>query len=1101
MTRTGASACLVAAALLGRALAVMPDRASSGDAARFGLDRPEPARRPSPAPVSRAALGRSRAMSHGTARVRYQPQTGRISGLRGSLSGPDRGGPQEAAAAFLRDNRDVLGIDPARLRLNAARKAGPLTHLLYGQVHEGVPVEFSGVKFHVSEDGVVEGFDSSFLHDIRDPPAPAIGAIQAALSVARELGGGAPGGGGLVYVPVHRTGEVRLAWKFRASVARGLWVYYVDAKTGEVLFRYNDLRFAACGALSGNTCGAVYGQVYDVDPSSTPLTARAFPNQNVTVYGVSAPATTGSDGCFCSPASGKIVAGLQGPYVNVAHFNLPPAHYDNGGGAWFTAATPLSSPHPYPDGSGVPNGEVFSGLIESAGVPVPVPGGSRIVKVLPRFSSFQVGSVSGEGEILDDDQARLEDANGYLLASYLGDKGSFRGAAAQGLDPSLRLRLLANSSGRQPGFDVDVSSFLVLTGAFAVSAADSGFTWGPSMTSDGGQDEINVFYQISKMHDYLMADVNRSSAAPISVPVAAMTHAGPNLLNAFYNPDHNTISLGDALPFALDATVIRHEYVHFVIDKIYPILNFGQHGAISEAMADYFAASSLEMPSIGRFVAAALSPESSLRELRCDPVTQSPACRLFPGQWSGEIHNDSLPLSQALWEIRESAGRACADELAFQSLFFFPDSFQEFADAMLQVDARSPGLAPACGAAGSKQALLLARFAAHGIPVCDFGAGCAGDAFEPNDGTQSATDVTTRPVISATIFPAADLDFYTFGSGAGLIEAELQLPPNGPGAYVAYGLLLLDRQLNVLAEAIPPLDVNPTFDGGCPGGLSPGDACLTSSAKVLLRYNNPSENALYLLVQAGPGDAGSNSGTNSAVPYALRVDYPRAGALSAALISASFDNDVVSFSVFASTFVRFQNVSFNHAQLRDQAFGVLPQTRTDGASPYLTLLSSTAAGGRISGVLRLAPGFAARFPSVGTVYLEVFGANALQAAKRDDGNPSSLAYPQTLGFSNPIHLTGRGNALSAWNNVFNPRRGEKATFKYELAGSGHVSLRLYTLNGHLVSTLVDEDSPSGKGSVDWHGTNASGSTVASGIYLLHLDGPGVRMTRKVVVVK
>lgn len=87
------------------------------------------------------------------------------------------------------------------------------------------------------------------------------------------------------------------------------------------------------------------------------------------------------------------------------------------------------------------------------------------------------------------------------------------------------------------------------------------------------------------------------------------------------------------------------------------------------------------------------------------------------------------------------------------------------------------------------------------------------------------------------------------------------------------------------------------------------------------------------------------------------------------------------------------------------------------------------------------------------------------------------------------------------NNIFNPARGEKASFRYTLNFPGHVKLRIYTRTGMLVVTLVDEQRPAGASTVDWRGLNSAGDTVASGVYLARITGPGLARTHKVVVVK
>ncbi|MBI2363376.1 MAG: T9SS type A sorting domain-containing protein, partial [Elusimicrobia bacterium] len=510
----------------------------------------------------------------------------------------------------------------------------------------------------------------------------------------------------------------------------------------------------------------------------------------------------------------------------------------------------------------------------------------------------------------------------------------------------------------------------------------------------------------------------------------------------------------------------------------------GQFGAISEALADYFAASSLDLSTIGGYTAATFG-HGSLRELDCPART---ACVLYPTNWSGTIHEDSRMVSQALWAIRQGMvttlgaanGKKCADRLTFGALFYYPDSFADFERAMLALSARSAAAVPACGANSSQNGLIQARFADHGITT---GTGDL-DAYEPNDGMASAVDITTASAVVGRVYPAGDLDYFALGAGPGRMTLSLTLPESAssPGSYSALALTLIDRSFNVVATQVATLDVNPTLGGNCPESN-----CLSSRRTVTLNYDNPAANQFYLLVSAPQGDESAVSNNSSTRFYSLSASYPR-GPVAAGIVAASFDRDSIDFSVVVSTFVRDQAYHFSYAQLRDHNHAVLAGTRTDEVSPYLTLTSSSSAAGLVTGRVRLANSFTARYPAVGTVHLEVFGV-------------SLLGHTQTLGESTALALTAAGTSMTAYNNLFNPAVGEKATIKWETQGAGHVRLRLFTIAGQQVATLLDEDRPAGKGAVDWAGVNSVGQRVASGVYLLHIEAPGLEETKKIVVVK
>lgn len=1023
-------------------------------------------------------------------RVRYDGRTGLPSALVGGRTSPRPGRPEEAARAFLSSRGNLLGVEAANLALGARTNGRGHHHFLYRQQHRGIPVEFASVKIHVDARGSVIGAASSYepgLSLTTIPALPADAAVRAAELDAR--GGKSSGAPELVILPLESTGRAHLAWKVKLGASGAAWRYYVDATTGQILFRYNNLRFLC----ATGTNGIVEGMVYDIDPNTTPgPVARRFNNQYVYTGSAASRSVTGQDpdygqGFFCNVGNGKVAMSLQGPYVNVSEFRGPSAHYDNGGGVWSTINTPVSSPHPYLDAS------VHVSTIDLTGQ---VP--ANAVKFMPVFSTFKVGGFSGlnatdvaGGDITDDDQVTLSNQNGEPVASFIGDRGGFHGTAVHGKKMHITLR--SNDSVSNEGYDVSISSYLVLSNPDTdAGPGASSHTWTEADVPIARSAEINLFYHLNAMHDYFFADVNRSSAAPVTRPVVAMAHVGPNLVNAFYNPDFDNLFFGDVSQtapsdlFAVDATVSHHEYVHYLVEKIWSIQNFGQAGAISEGVADYFAASSLNRSSIGAYVCSSGRCGEGVSVLRELDSSLGGVKDLRTGGWTGEIHDDSVFLSQALWDIRRDRiqtldadadpgtnGRSCADGLVFESLLFFPESFLEFQDAMLRVD--QLGSVAACGGAGLNQGLIAGAFNTHGLILGQ------GDAYEPNDGFEGAVDISTLGAVTASIYPAADSDIWSFGAGAGLVQITLKLPRDG-SFYKAYQLRLFDRARRLVASAAPAYNGFGTIDGTC----DPSD-CTTTQSEVVLNYNNPDGGLLYLQVVGGDAP----SGVHSTVPYLLRADYPRVGALASSIVTASYDHDVISFNVDVSSFVTNQDWRFERAQLRDQSFQAMPNTQTNAppaAGDYLTLLSSSNAGGSIAGRVRIATGFAARFPAVGTVYLEVFGYNV-----RNSTN--------SLGLSNPINLTASQTALTAYNNLFNPLRGEKATIKYSVASPGRLTLKLYTITGTHVLTLFDDLVPPGKGSIDWNGRNFAGSTVASGVYIVRARGPALDKTQKIVILK
>jgi len=1069
------------------------------DAKRFGFDRATRILRKVPSSASRKALQDFNARSGSGWKATYSPRTGLPDSLLGGHDDRRVPGNIDATARnFLAAHNDVLGVDPTTLSVDRQTHGNGHQHLLYRQKYKGIPVEFAAVKVHLDSAGFVLGVHSTYEPDLSLPTSPSVPATAAAHSAVLDAGGGvARGTPSLVVVPLEADGKSHLAWKLRVDSLAGSWRYYVDAITGAVLFRYSTQEFFANPPFCLSS-GVVSGMVYDIDPSQTPgPVVRPFNDEYVYLGSGASRVVTSTDttyepGFFCGQVLAKSAMSLQGPWVSVSEFRGPSAHYDDGSGVWGTVATPVSSPHPYPNNANITNTINIAGLAPNA------------VEFLPVFTTFDVGSFDGgggegSGDIVDDDRLMEFDGSGNAIANFVGARGPFNGAAVHGKSMSLTLR--SNESGQQAGYDIAVSSCLVMpspdtgpTGPLGSSHTwTTADTWISQKEGRPLESEISLFYHLNKMHDYFTLGVDSSGAAPLNKPVVAMAHVGPNLFNAFYDPDYDDLSFGDVSDlspsdiFAQDATVPHHEYTHYVVQKIWDLQNYGQAGALSEANADYWSASSLDDPSIGIFANGGTVLRQIDDTLGTSFVLGNP---LTP--WNGEIHADSPFLSQAMWDVRRSeisrlghdTGRSCADGLVFQALLYFPESFVEMYQAMLSAD--HLGAVPACGGANIAQSDITTAFSNHGL------IGVLGDAYEPNDGFETATDISTMGAVSGTIFPAADVDFYSFGAGPGPVLITMALPSLGGGAYKDYQLKLFNASRQEVADAAPPANGFGTIDGFCDVG-----DCLTSSPSVSLNYNNPTGGLMYVEVLGGDTGA-SNSGVNSTIPYKLQVSYAQAGALAGSIVSAKFDHDVIDFTVNTSSFVSKQDWRFSYAQLRNQSNWVMPNTQTHVpalASDYLSFISSSNAFGQITGSVQLIPGFASRFPSVGTVYLEIFAYDVL-----DSSSPTPSA--SSMGASNPINLSADSpGELAAYNNVFNPLLGQKATVKYSVGSAGHLTLKVYTVTGRHVLTLFDGDVTAGKGSIDWAGQNVAGNPVASGVYVVRAVGPGLSDTAKIAVVK
>lgn len=1096
--------------------------------------------RKTPAAAARAAF-RQFAAKHGKGwKVRYSPRTALPEAITGGSTSRYPGSPEQSAAAFFAENRDLLGVDPAGLRLVFSKEFMGVTHLQYQQYKDGLPVEFAYARVHVSAAGEILGYQGKFEPGAAPVSVPAV-SVQAAVTAAiADLG--VPlrvSKTELVFFPDEESGALKLAWKIQGR-GRGLWVYYVDAASGAVLLKYDDLR-RFCDGVYHPTLGTSSATVYEISPvpsgdSNVPSSSWvqpvtvSLPDQYVWVGDYSKHVTTTQHGDYCSDDSGKVFSSFKGPYFSVTNFRGPSAHWDNGTGVWRSMSTLVQTPHPYADFQVYP-------------YPITIPAdkwtaSEAFAKVMPRFSSFNAGQLALDGTITDGDEVYVKNPalpGATEVGAYIGSRSApFFGASVE--SPLYSVELRSDVSGTNTGFVVDISSFLVLTNNPGVTEVDQNkdsvvwSTSNPGVQLDRSLGDIpalsegNAFYHMNAAHNYfglVNRDPNHITTPPadLSRRVAVMVHAhgdADNIAadggmgNAYYDLEHDNIMLGDGPMdanhnyhnFALDGTILRHEYVHLVMHRIYPIINFGEFGAISEGLADYFSLASFwkegktSQVTLGNFLG---SGEGSARDISGGGHPTLP--KSMPGAWVGEVHDDGLIFSQALYALRLGSrpmgnltdGRPAADVIAYAALFYFPDNFLNFRDAML--DACRQFESAGCNSA--MRTNINAAFSDHGIT------GETGDSYETatppnplcenNNGPECAVDISNFSSLSATIYPEGDLDYYSLPVAAGNLTVRMDLPQTAnPDNYYAYSLFLFDanRQI-VLNPDGSQVIASPSIDYQDLSTLSPS---------VTLSYNVPKAARYYLVVSGALNETGGNSAVNSLSPYHLTLSRTPTGSAQAQIFNPSFDNDDISFSVpcnlssmvsapSSATLTAAEQV-FEYAQLRDHEYQPLPLARTNLPLSLLRPVLGTFSDNThcpITGRVKLWPGFAAHYPGAGTVYLEVLGRNHL----------GSII---SLGVSNPINLSADKADVTAYNNIIGAA-GARAIIKYELLSSGTLTIKVYTQSGALVKTVYDGPVPAGKGTVDWDGTNSSGGKAASGIYFVKTKGPGVNKIVKIGVVR
>ncbi len=113
-------------------------------------------------------------------------------------------------------------------------------------------------------------------------------------------------------------------------------------------------------------------------------------------------------------------------------------------------------------------------------------------------------------------------------------------------------------------------------------------------------------------------------------------------------------------------------------------------------------------------------------------------------------------------------------------------------------------------------------------------------------------------------------------------------------------------------------------------------------------------------------------------------------------------------------------------------------------------------------------------------------------------SPTGTSSPTVTPSLTAVAQAGTGQP---YPNPFWPLRGGQMTLLVGVATPGQASVKVYTLAGDLVKVLASGQEPNGSVAVTWDGTNSQGDTVASGMYLVLVQAPGLNQTRLVGVLK
>lgn len=317
--------------------------------------------------------------------------------------------------------------------------------------------------------------------------------------------------------------------------------------------------------------------------------------------------------------------------------------------------------------------------------------------------------------------------------------------------------------------------------AVSYSGAAASWTW-DYPTTDSHFEETQLFYHMNFIHDYFK---NVHGLSVMDYQMKGTVHVGTNYNNAYYSPSAEAIYFGDGdgvsyRSFAREAGVIYHEYTHAVQDHLYYMSYSGQSGAMMEAWSDYFGASIFNEPLIGSYACVS----GYFRNLD--------NTKKYPGDWVGEVHDDSEIYSGALWDIRKTLGATLTDTITFDAWDYLPYDFETGLQSMLLSDDDDGDLSNGT----PHKSVIEAAFAAHGIT----------EGMSINNTWEESNDLLATaygPLVSGTtyypyIYNIMDSDYFKINAQAGSLAVTMRSIP----ADCDYDLYVYDASGNQIASSI-----------------------------------------------------------------------------------------------------------------------------------------------------------------------------------------------------------------------------------------------------------------------------------------------------------
>jgi Fungalysin/Thermolysin Propeptide Motif len=226
-------------------------------AGRMGLS---PFSKDAPAPHSAERFAVFNARQQNRWSAYFDTKSGLVKLLAGGPSKRYENGPEAVATSFLKDAHGLLGLkeDLSDIRIEKVDQTPIRNHVRFRQTHRGTPVMGVQVLVHSNPEGQVTMVQNDTLQDIQPANEDRIREAVAAKAAQEDLH--AMLGHGIVlstagaekWITLHK-GKHYYVWRVTVPTRNplGFWVYHVNAETGEVIYKGDEIQALRTGKGKG----------------------------------------------------------------------------------------------------------------------------------------------------------------------------------------------------------------------------------------------------------------------------------------------------------------------------------------------------------------------------------------------------------------------------------------------------------------------------------------------------------------------------------------------------------------------------------------------------------------------------------------------------------------------------------------------------------------------------------------------------------------------------------------------------------------------------------------------------------------------------------